>query len=110
MITRPPCWPDGQPCPNDCAAALHERVVYNHLDLTGPWQGWRFRGRDLISPSGLRLTPERLLGLAWRQHNEARLFQVRSRNAAAKAARNRQQIKVVVIELAELRVNGLAAG
>jgi len=32
------------------------------------------------------------------------------RNAAAKAAKNRQQIKVVVIELAELRIDGRAAG
>jgi len=62
-MTRPPCWPDAEPCPNNCAA-LHEREVYNHLDLTGPWQGWRFRGRYLVSPDGSRLTPERLLGLA----------------------------------------------
>ncbi|MFD0323841.1 DUF3653 domain-containing protein [Lysobacter gummosus] len=87
MTTRPPCWPDNQPCPNNCAAALHERVVYNRQDLTGPWQGWRFRGRDLISPNGTRMSPERLQGLAWREHSEARLIQVRSRNAATKAAK-----------------------
>ncbi|WP_430538899.1 DUF3653 domain-containing protein [Lysobacter capsici] len=60
---------------------------YSRQDLTGPWQGWRFRGRDLISPNGTRMSPERLQGLAWREHSEARLIQVRSRNAATKAAK-----------------------
>jgi hypothetical protein len=89
---------------------LHERVVYNRQDLTGPWQGWRFRGRDLISPNGTRMSPERLQGLAWREHNEARLIQARSRKAATKAATDRQPVKVVVINLGEFRANGLAVG
>jgi hypothetical protein len=34
------------------------------LDLTGPWAGWRLRGRFLISPEGDRLSVERLRGIA----------------------------------------------
>lgn len=52
---RPPCWPMGAPCPNSCAQDLHRRVVTNHVELTGPWAGWRLAGRDLVAPSGERI-------------------------------------------------------
>ncbi|WP_408953725.1 DUF3653 domain-containing protein [Lysobacter sp. Hz 25] len=107
-MTRPPCWPDNSPCPNDCAAALLHREAYNHLDLTGPWAGWRLRGRDLITPDGERFSPERLRGLAWRQDFEQRRDAASSRNAARKSTR--QLVKVVVVDLGEYRVNGLAVG
>lgn len=106
--TRPPCWPANTPCPNDCAAALHEREVYNHVDLIGPWTGWRLRGRDLVTPDGIRFSPERLRGLAWRQDYERRRDLARSKNAARKS--RQQLVKVVVVDLADYRVNGLAAG
>lgn len=79
-MTRPPCWPVGQPCPNPCAAAHYDRTVYNRQHLSGPWTGWRMAGRELVSPDGDRITPERLRGLLWRQASEKRLAQVRSRN------------------------------
>lgn len=79
-MKRPPCWPDGQPCPNACAAALHDRIAHNLTPLYGPWTGWRMAGRELVSPDGDRISPERLRGLLWRQQAEARLAQVRSRN------------------------------
>lgn len=108
-MNRPPCWPENSSCPNDCAAALYSREAHNHVDLTGPWIGWRLRGRDLVSPSGTRLSPERVEGLAWRQANEARLDAVRRRNAARSRPKP-QLVKVVVVELAQYRENGLAAG
>lgn len=108
MHTHPPCWPAETPCPNECAAALFQRVVYNHHDLTGPWAGWKFRGRDLISPAGTRLSPARVEGLAWRQVSEARLDAVRARKAARSSVK--QLVKIVVIELGEYRENGLAVG
>ena len=83
---RPPCWPDGQPCPNDCAAQLYERIVHNHTPLTGPWAGWRLAGRDLVSPAGDRIAPERLRGLLWRQQTEARRDAARARNDARKSS------------------------
>lgn len=55
---RPPCWPADQACPNQ---------------------------RDLVSPEGIRMSPMRLQGLAWRQDAEIRLAHVRARNATAKA-------------------------
>lgn len=78
-MTRPPCWPVGQPCPNPCAAAHYDRTVYNRTALAGPWDGWRLADRFLISPDGDRITPERLRGLLWRQAQEQRRDAARSR-------------------------------
>lgn len=72
-MNRPPCWPEGKPCPNSCADALYQRTVHNQHWLPAPWNGWRMAGRDLITPDGTRLSPERVRGLAWRQDAEARL-------------------------------------
>lgn len=72
-MDRPPCWPKGQECPNSCAQAHYDRTVYNQTPLHGPWTGWRMAGRDLVTPDGVRLSPERLRGLAWRQEAEKRL-------------------------------------
>ena len=66
-MTLPPCWPDGQPCPNACAEALYERNVYGRQYLTAEWQGWRLAGRVLVSPDGDRITPERLRGILFRE-------------------------------------------
>ena len=83
MIDRPPCWPSGQPCPNNCASALYERVVYNRHHLPEPWHGWRMAGRWLVSPDGDRIAPERLRGLLWRQVSEARVAAARAREQRA---------------------------
>lgn len=72
-MKRPPCWPEGQPCPNGCAQALYERTVYNRHHLPQPWNGWRFAGRELVSPEGDRIAPERLRGLLWREAGEKRV-------------------------------------
>lgn len=104
---RPPCWPDGKPCPNTCAGDLHRRIVDNHVDLTGPWAGWRLRGRDLVSPTGDRVSPERMRGLMFRQQAEARLAAAKARRAAK--SKTRQLVRVVVVDLASYLENGLAA-
>lgn len=110
MTTRPPCWSEGQQCPNDCAAALLQQQAHNHFNLTGPWFGWRVRGRDLVGPGGERVSPERLRGLLWREAAADQVNAARSRREAARAVRDRQAVKVVVIELADFRVDGVAAG
>ena len=51
-MDRPPCWHDGQPRPNTCAAQLHRRVIYNDTPLHGAWEGWRMAGARLVSPHG----------------------------------------------------------
>lgn len=69
---RPPCWRDGQPCPNQCAADEYRRVVFNHQWLHGPWAGWRMAGARLITPSRDWIAPNTLDRLIYR---EQRLFQ-----------------------------------
>lgn len=59
-MERPPCWPEGCPCPNSCARALHERVVYGTTPLYGPWRGWRIAGDVLVSPDRDRIKPAQL--------------------------------------------------
>lgn len=49
-VLRPPCWPEGHRCPNNCAAQLYQRVIYAHTPLHGPWEGWRLAGARLVSP------------------------------------------------------------
>lgn len=71
-MTLPPCWPEGQSCPNACAHQLLERTVYNKTPLHGHWAGWRMAGRCLVSPDGDRISPERLRGIlfaeaAWKR-------------------------------------------
>ncbi|WP_216957775.1 DUF3653 domain-containing protein [Lysobacter sp. MMG2] len=59
------------------------------VDFDGDWNGWRLRGRNLVSEDGQRMTVERLRGLMWRDKMEL--------------------LKVVVIELAEIRHRGTVA-
>lgn len=56
----PPCWRNGEKCPNWCARAYYDRTVHNHQYLPEPWQGWRFAGRWLINPHGERIAPHLL--------------------------------------------------
>lgn len=106
MTNRPPCWPEGQPCPNPCADAHYRRTVYNQIDLTGPeWAGWRLAGRYLVAPDKTRITPERIRGLLWRQEAEARRDAARARSATG----SQQLVRVVVVQLADYRANGVGA-
>lgn len=93
---RPPCWPVGEPCPSACALAHHAHVVHNHVELAGPWAGWRLAGRDLVGPGNRRSAPrisvDRLRGLLWRMENEARA-------AAAKAENSGLRGQVVALKL-----------
>lgn len=78
---RPACWPEGQPCPNACARAQHERIVHNRHELQGPWHGWRFAGRELISPEGDRINAERLRGLLFAESLRQRCTKTRPADA-----------------------------
>jgi hypothetical protein len=84
-----------------------------HIDLDGEWYGWKLRGRDLVSPDRQRMSRHRLEGLLWRDSQELRLAGFASRRKAEAEMRGQQygpRVKVVVIDLAEYRVGGLAAG
>lgn len=65
-MDRPPCWREGEACPNDCAARLYRRVIYNDTTLHGPWQGWRMAGARLIAPSRDWIAPHQLDRVLWR--------------------------------------------
>jgi len=83
-----------------------------NLDFENEWSGWRLRGRHLVSDDGQRMTVERLRGLMWRDKMELRLKGYASRRAAEearKSASRRQLVKVVVVQLAEVRHRGVAA-
>lgn len=99
---RPPCWPTGAPCPNSCAHDLHRRVVTNHVELTGPWAGWRLAGRDLVAPGGERIPERRLRGLLWRADASDLRDATRARNAKRKAVQQ-SMVKVVVVDLGDWR-------
>lgn len=82
------------------------------IDFPDEWFGWRLRGRHLVSPDGERITRERLSGLLWRDQQELRRAGFASRRKAeanrARAAAG-VQVRVVIIEIAELRQNGRLA-
>lgn len=83
-----------------------------NLDFEDEWNGWRLRGRHLVSDDGQRMTIERLRGLMWRDKMELRLKGYASRRAAEQArqtASRRQLVKVVVVQLNEVRHRGVAA-
>ena len=75
------------------------------MTLTGPWDGWRFAGRDLVAPDGQRISPERLRGILFRQELEARRDGLHARRKQSE----RQLVRVVLIDLASYRVNGVDA-
>lgn len=83
-----------------------------NLDFEDEWYGWRLRGRHLVSDDGQRITVERLRGLMWRDKMELRLKGYASRRAAEEArqsASHRQLVKVVVVQLTDVRHRGVAA-
>jgi len=82
------------------------------VDFDGEWYGWRLRGRHLVSEDGQRMTVERLRGLMWRDKMELRLKGYASRRAAEearKSASRQQLVKVVVVQLSEVRHRGVVA-
>lgn len=81
-----------------------------HFDFEGDWYGWRLRGSWLVTPDGQRITRERLNGLLWRDSMELRLAGFSTRRRAEANKRDRQRVKVVVVELADVVVNGQRAG
>jgi len=95
-MDRPPCWFE--------AAADYQRRVLNQVELTGPWLGGRLAGRDLVSPDGQRISPERLRGLIFRQSIDGRRDRARARRQP-----KQQLVRVVVVDLAQYRANGGAA-
>lgn len=83
------------------------------IDFEGGWYGWQLCGRHLVSPDRQRLTRERLASLLFCDELELRRAGFVSRRAAEANRRARQyqsRVKVIVVDLVDLRVHGMAAG
>lgn len=80
---------------------MRAALVDQQIDLSGPWAGWRVRGRDLVAPHGQRIPARRLEGLLWREEMELRRAGFASRKKAEIAGRNTQLVKVVVVQLGD---------
>lgn len=88
-------------------------VLVPYRDLPPDWNGWRFSHNTLIAPSGERITVERLRGLLWRDATELRRAGYASRRAAEAGQRSAKygpKVKVVIVDLADLRLHGRAVG
>lgn len=72
--------------------------------LSGRFCGYYVAGNYLVAPDGQRMTPERLVGLLWRDSMELRRagYESRRRAEADRKARQYQaKVKVVVVDLAD---------
>lgn len=100
-----------KPTPQEALNFMFEATVYQRIDFTGPWQGWRLRGRDLVSPDGDRISPERLKGIAWRMQAEARRDSARAKREALERARE-PVVTVIRLPLSDWQREhfGVAAG
>lgn len=81
--------------------------------MPAEWTGWQIRGNYLVTPTGEKLHRRRVEGMAFREGLELRRAGYASRRAAEAGKSGRQygpRVKVVIIELSEYRINGLAAG
>jgi hypothetical protein len=89
------------PTPEEAMRFMRAAVVDQQIDLSGPWEGWRIRGRDLVAPHGQRIPARRLEGLLWREEMELRRAGFASRKKAESERRNSQLVKVVVVPLSD---------
>lgn len=94
------------PTPAEAMQFMADAKLNGRIDLSGKWSGWKLRDRDLVSPDGQRISPQRLEGLLWRDAMELRLAGFANRRQAEK---ERQVVRVVVVRLQDYRQNGIAA-
>lgn len=57
-----------KPTKRDAERFMYAALVECHIDLAQEWQGWKIRGRYLVTPEGDRLSVRRLLFLAQAEH------------------------------------------
>ncbi len=51
------------PSHDEALRFMSEAILYQRIDLTGPWQGWKLRGQYLVSPDRERIPMRELIGL-----------------------------------------------
>ena len=77
-------------------------MVNNRCDFHGEWNGWKMRGKHLVSPTGQQMGIRRLQGLLWRDEMELRRAGYASRKKAEAESRKNQMVKVVVVPLRQV--------
>lgn len=89
------------PTPEQAMQFVVDAVLYQNIDLTGPWQGWKIRGQYLVSPERDRIPVRELVGVLL--HYRAKFgHHPRSRKAQPKAPGN-------VVSFAQAGTERLAA-
>lgn len=76
------------------------------------WSGWSIKGDYLVAPDGARLHRRRVAGLAWRYEMElmrAGYASQQKADAGKRRAGYGPKVKVVVVDLADYRLHGVAA-
>lgn len=96
------------PTPEEALQFMADAQLYQRIDLTGAWSGWKVRGQYLVSPDGERISPQRFRGLLWRDEMELRRAGFANRRKAEKA-RQSPKVRVVVIDLQQYLEHGLSA-
>lgn len=89
------------------------RIVEVQTAMPSEWAGWQIRGNYLVAPDGVRLHRRRVHGLAWRYEQELARAGYASQQKADAGKRGRQygpKVKIVIVDLADYREHGLAAG
>ncbi len=51
---------------------MSDATLYQRIDLSGPWQGWKLRGQYLVSPDRERIMMRELIGLLIHYHTKFR--------------------------------------
>lgn len=65
------------PTPDEALDFMRAVLLHSHCDFTHEWQGWKLRGRDLVSPDGDRISARRLRGLMFAETNRVRAVRAR---------------------------------
>lgn len=88
------------------------RIIAIPGPLPPEWDGWTIKGSYLIGPDGTRLHRRRVAGLAWRYEMELMRSGYASQDKADKGKRRAAcgpKVRVVVVDLADYRLHGVAA-
>jgi len=89
QYTAPPCVRLGVPL-NPCAKLRFGEQLLNHIELVAEWKGWKFKGRDLVSPDGLRICPERLRGILFMEKAQSK-----KRLSGARLAKSANSARII---------------
>lgn len=61
-----------KPSKDDAEAFMYAAMIDCHIDLSQEWSGWKIRGRDLVSPDGVRISVGRMKALLFREESAQR--------------------------------------